>query len=129
MKLPAILFPQQPRSFSGQRWLNISLRTMHLIGVAGTGAAFLFNLSERLWLPYMLLTIISGCLMILLETWSDGVWLIQLRGLATALKLLILSMTFFVGLQAWILFCVIAIAGLISHAPGKVRYYCFNFRL
>jgi len=64
--------------------------------------------------------------MILLETWNNGIWLIQLRGLFTLLKLLILSMTFFVGMQSYILFVVILISGVMSHAPARVRYYTFH---
>jgi hypothetical protein len=120
-----LFFPQQSRCFIGEHWVNILLRTLHLIGVAGVGAAFLFSVSETQWRPYMLLTIISGCAMIFVEVWSNGIWLIQLRGLSTLLKLLILSMTFVVGLQAYILISVIVTAGLISHAPGKVRYFSF----
>ena len=71
----------------------------------------------------MLLTVVSGMAMMLIEIWSDGVWLIQLRGIGTLLKLGLLAMTFIVGLQPAILLSVIIIAGLISHAPAKVRYF------
>lgn len=73
----------------------------------------------------MLLTVVTGMAMMLIEIWSDGIWLIQLRGLSTLLKIGLLSMTFVVGLEPFILIVVIIIAGLISHAPGKVRYYSF----
>lgn len=125
MNYTTLIFPQESRSFTGQRWINILLRTLHLIGVAGVGAAFLFSVSEEQWRPYMLLTLTSGCTMVLVEVWSNGIWLIQLRGLSTLLKLLILSLTVVVGLQAYILISVIIIAGLMSHAPGKVRYFSF----
>lgn len=125
MNYAKLLFPQQSRCFTGQRWINILLRTLHLIGVAGAGAAFLFSVSEEQWRPYMLLTITSGCVMVLVEVWSNAIWLVQLRGLSTLLKLLILLMTFVVGLQVYLLISVIVIAGLISHAPGKVRYFSF----
>lgn len=125
MSFFAILFPAQPRGFNGQRWISILLRTLHLIGIAGVGAAYLFTVPEFQWQPYMILTIFSGSLMIILEVWSHGRWLVQLRGISTILKLIVLSMSFFSGLQPYILITVIVIAGLISHAPGKVRYYSF----
>lgn len=31
------LFPAESRQFYGQRWLNILLRSVHLLGVAGVG--------------------------------------------------------------------------------------------
>lgn len=103
--------------------MSIVIRSLHLIGIAGVGAAFLFQLPEAQWLPYMVLILLSGSAMMLLEIWSNGIWLIQLRGLSTLLKLLILSTTFIVGLQPYILVAVILISGTMSHAPGKVRYY------
>lgn len=123
MKISALLFPKQSRSFKGQRWVSIVIRSLHLIGIAGVGAAFLFQLPDIQWLPYMVLTLTSGSAMMLLEIWSNGIWLIQLRGLSTLLKLLILSTTFVVGLQPYILVAVILISGIMSHAPAKVRYY------
>lgn len=122
MNYTKILLPQQSRTFTGQRWLSILLRTLHLIGVSGVGAAFLFSVSKDQWQPYMLLTITSGCAMVILEVWSNGIWLIQLRGFSTLLKLLILSLMFVFEPQAYILFSIIIIAGLMSHAPGNIRY-------
>jgi len=116
------LFPEQSRFFHGKRWINIFLRTLHLIGVAGVGGAYLYQASTEVWFPYMILTIVSGLIMVILEIWTNGIWLLQLRGLATLLKLAILSLTFLVGLQSYIILTVIVISGIISHAPGKVRY-------
>jgi hypothetical protein len=123
LKISVLLFPKQSRSFKGQRWVSIVIRSLHLIGIAGVGAAFLFQLPETQWIPYMVLTLSSGSAMMLLEIWSNGIWLIQLRGLSTLLKLLILSTTFIIGLQSYILVAVILVSGIMSHAPAKVRYY------
>ena len=52
MKTNRILFPRDSRSFSGKRWVNIALRTIHLIGVAGLGGGFLYQSPSEVWLPY-----------------------------------------------------------------------------
>lgn len=121
----SLLFPRKSRFFYGKRWFNIILRTLHLIGISGVGGAFLYHASTDVWMPYMILTIVSGTIMAALEIWTNGIWLVQLRGLATILKLAILSLTFLVGLKAYILIPVIAISGIIAHAPANVRYYSF----
>jgi len=123
LKISSIIFPPQSRSFEGQRWINILLRSIHLIGISGVGAAFLYELAVEQWLPFMLLTVISGIAMVILEVWSNGIWLIQLRGITTLIKLALLLLTIFIGLNPYILFLVILISSVISHAPGKVRYY------
>ena len=119
------MFPSQSRSFKGQRWTSILLRTLHLMGISGVGAGFLFSIPQHQWLPYMYLTVGSGSAMVVLEVWSNGIWLLQLRGIATLLKLLLLGITLITGLQPYILFGVILLSGLMSHAPGKLRYFSF----
>ena len=123
MNISSIFFPQQSRSFKGQRWVNIIMRSIHLMGISGVGAAFLYDIPNEQWLPFMILTVTSGSIMIMLETWNNGIWLIQLRGISTLIKLVLLSTTFFVGMNAYILLIIILISGVMSHAPGKVRYY------
>lgn len=117
------LFPDVDRTFPGLRWANIALRTLHLMGVAGISGAFLYAIPVPEWRPFLILTFGSGFLLMLLAIWSNGIWLIQLRGVTTIVKLALLSLAFTSGLEPAILFTIIAISGIISHAPGKVRYY------
>ena len=117
------LFPDVDRTFPGMRWVNIMLRTLHLMGVAGIGGAFLYAIPEYEWRPFFSLTLSSGFLLMLLAIWTNGIWLIQLRGVATIVKLVLLTLALTGGLEPAILFTIIAISGIISHAPGKVRYY------
>jgi hypothetical protein len=98
------------------------LRTLHLIGVAGVGGAFLYQVPYTAWKPYFLLLIVSGAGMLVLDIWSNVRCLIQVRGIATIVKIAILTISFYVGIEEYMLITVIVIAGVISHAPGKVRY-------
>ena len=113
----------ETNKFKWKRWTNISLRTLHLIGIAGIGGAFLYQASEASWRPYLILTIVSGFGMILNEAWKNPVWFIQLRGVATLFKLMILLSVFYLGLQAYILITVIVISSVMAHAPGDLRYF------
>ena len=119
------LFPIDKRDFPGRRWLSITLRTLHLIGIAGLAGAYLFHLPESQWMPYLWLAVVSGFLMAAMAIYVDGIWLLQLRGQAIFLKLLLLSTVFwlFDEPQAMIYLLVIILSGVVSHAPGKVRYY------
>ncbi|HEY5718466.1 MAG TPA: hypothetical protein VIS52_08220 [Motiliproteus sp.] len=121
---PGGLFPLQMRELPGGRWTRISLRTLHLIGIAGLGGAYLYPLDPAQWHPYLLLTLVSGGLLLLSEVWSHGIWLIQLRGLAITLKCaVLLGGLLLPDADLAVLFVVIAISGVIAHAPGRVRYY------
>ncbi|WP_456373696.1 hypothetical protein [Thiolapillus sp.] len=127
-RYPRLLFPEHSRCFPGQRWINISLRTLHLIGLSGTGYGFFSHGDEMNWKIFLLLTISSGISMMLISIWSNGIWLLQLRGQAILLKLVLLALALW--LPAWrtaLFLGVLVISGLISHAPGNVRYYSFLF--
>ena len=110
------------QNFPAMRWVNISLRTFHLIGVAGVGGAFLYNSPQPAWEPYLLLLVTSGAGMLLLDIWSNTQSLVQVRGIATIVKIIILLIAFYTGMEAYFLITVVVISGIMSHAPGRVRY-------
>jgi hypothetical protein len=120
--LRRLLIPPQPRTFPGERWVNITLRCLHLVGVAGIGGGFLFDLEPARWLAFWHLTLASGGLLTLLYLWGSALWLVQLKGLAIVLKVLLLAVA--VAVPAWrgeVFILVIILSGLIAHAPGEVR--------
>lgn len=118
------LFPVTSRSFPGMRWLNIFLRTLHLIGVAGLGGAYLYEAPRLLWEPYLWLSMLSGFALVAVSVYSNGIWLIQLRGLLILFKLLLLGLLLFLpAMKLELGIAVIIISSVISHAPGNLRYY------
>ncbi len=124
MKIFRIIFPTQPRNFKNKRWLEITLRTIHLIGIAGAGSGYLYQAPHEVWLPFQNILIFSGILLVILEIWTNAIWIIQIRGIAILFKLLLLFFIPFVhGWESHILITVIIISSIFSHAPGDVRYY------
>lgn len=112
-----------------KRWTKISLRTLHLVAVAGVGGGILFGLERDLWINYWWLAMVSGVLMMVIDIISNPVWLVQVRGLVIYLKLILLA---FLGsnpsLDNLLLIIIIVISGVISHAPGNLRYYSIYHR-
>lgn len=118
------LFPSESRRLPAQRWVNIGLRSLHLMGTAGLGGAYLYEAPQAAWLPYFWLTMVSGVVMALIHIWNNGVWLIQVRGLAILAKLLLLGLIGWLeGADLTLFLLVILISGVIAHAPGDLRYY------
>ena len=118
--------------FSGigiKRWSKISLRTLHLLAVAGVGGGVLFSLDKHLWLNYWWLALASGVLLLLIDAIANPLWLVQVRGLVIVLKLILLI---FLGSQPgwdpYLLATVIIMSVIISHAPSQVRYYSLYHR-
>jgi len=60
------LFPAESRQFYGQRWLNILLRSVHLLGVAGVGGGFLLGVEDSRWMVFWILTLTTGVALSLL---------------------------------------------------------------
>ena len=60
----------------------------------------------------------------LLEVWTNGVWLIHLCGIAVVVKLVLLSfLPVFEPYQVYVLLGMIVLSGVMSHAPRGVRHY------
>jgi hypothetical protein len=129
MSIRSMLFPAQGRTFRFERAVNVALRTLHLVGVAGLGAGFLYPAADEGWLLYFYLTQVTGVCMVLVALYRNAIWLIQLRGQAVLFKLLLLALIpLFPDLKALLLILVVLISGWISHAPGRVRYYSIYHR-
>jgi hypothetical protein len=112
-----------------KRWTKISLRTLHLLAVTGVGGGILFGLEKDLWLNYWWLALASGGLMMLIDIVSNPIWIVQLRGLVIFFKLfLLLLLGSQPDLDSELLLVIIIISAVISHAPGKLRYYSIYHR-
>lgn len=123
-KLFRALVPDTPRGFPGQRWVRISLRTLHLIGVAGLGGGFLYGAEPAMWMPYLWLTVATGMAMVIVELCSTGLWLIQVRGMSVVIKLALVAWLLRTEhLELPLMITVIVISGVVSHAPAGVRYF------
>ncbi|MBL3526666.1 MAG: hypothetical protein JMN27_04425 [gamma proteobacterium endosymbiont of Lamellibrachia anaximandri] len=128
-RLKQILFPPQSRYLPGHRWINVGLRTLHLIGIAGVGGGYLYAAADETWRIYLDLCLASGLLLSLLLIYANGIWLLQLRGHVIMLKLLLLyAITLWPDLSIPLLLMILALSGWISHAPGSVRYYSIFYR-
>lgn len=107
-----------------KRWTKISLRTLHLLAVAGVGGGVLFGLDRELWFNYWWLALASGALMMLIDIISNPVWFVQVRGLVIAVKLILLVfLGTYPGWDSLVLAVIVILSAVISHAPGKLRYY------
>lgn len=109
------------------RWLNISLRGLHLVSVAGLAGGYLFHLPEADWLGYWLLALISGALLAALYLWIDAAWLMKLKGQAILSKLGLLALTYF--LPDWrtaVFVLIILLSTFFAHAPDRVRSHAWG---
>ncbi len=120
-----MLFPAKARQFRGQRWFDIGLRSIHLVGIVGLGGGFLFHLPSEQYELFWLVTLLSGGLLMLINVWSSAVWLFQVKGQAILLKLVMLYLAGILPEWDSLLFIlIILLSGVVAHAPGKIRGFC-----
>lgn len=113
---------QQPkkRDFPGRRWLNIALRSVHLVGVVLLGAALLGSGDRELAGTVVLA---SGLWMYALDLWSNPWHFGELAGIFILIKLLLVAgLVIFPGAAAPLFWTLVVGSSLVSHAPGHFRH-------
>lgn len=126
---PAWLFPARLRRLPAERAINITLRTLHLVGIAGLGGAYLYSVPDERWRPYLWLTLANGAALSLLGIHAHGIWLLQLRGQVILFKLLLLGLAaLFPAFRTELFWAVLILSGWIAHAPGATRYHSLYHR-
>ena len=123
------LFPEESRYLPGQRWLNVLFRTFHLVGLGGLGAGFLYPAADQSWQLYLQITLITGVGLSFISIYSNGIWLLQLRGQIVIVKIALLALIDLLPEWRALLFVlIILLSGWIAHAPARVRYYSLYHR-
>jgi hypothetical protein len=111
------------------RVLRTTLRTLHLLAVGAYYGGHAFSVEPERLMPAVVAVFATGVLFVAFEVWSAPVWLVQVRGIATYVKLaLIASVPLFWDQRIWILSLVMAIGVVVTHAPARVRYYSAKHR-
>jgi hypothetical protein len=112
-----------------ERISKTSLRALHIIGVVGSGGGMIFNLELSLWFNYWLIAITSGVLLVSWEIIRDWRWLIQLKGVLTLLKVILLGL--FIQLsecKSELVIFIILLSVIVSHGPAGLRHYSIVHR-
>ncbi|WP_434516183.1 hypothetical protein AB6Q56_06010 [Dechloromonas sp. ARDL1] len=108
------------RDFPGKRWLNVALRTVHLLGIVLFGAALLGAASIPLGAA---LTLTSGLGMFAVDTWANPAHLREVAGFGMLVKLALIALaTLQPALALPVFWTLIVLSTLLSHAPGNFRH-------
>lgn len=113
-----------PRPLPGVRVIRTTLRTAHLLAFGTLYGGHVYNLpAQRLW-PAMLATVASGGTLMALEIYRTPLWLGQVRGMATLVKIgLVIAVAVYWDQRLWLLTAAVILGGVVSHMPGRYRYY------
>jgi hypothetical protein len=118
------LFPPRRRRLPAGRALNIAARTVHIATMGVLVGGHVFDVTEAALWPWLVATLASGAVLLLLEVYPSAHWLHHNCALAVYAKLVLLALVPW----AWdqrvaILLVVVALASALAHAPKRVRHY------
>lgn len=110
----------QIRDFTGKRWLNVALRTLHICGIILLGAS-LAGGSPPLFA--VLLTVFSGGTMFAIDLWANPAHIRETAGFGVFVKLfLVAGMALLPALATSLFWLTVVLSTLLSHAPGGFRH-------
>jgi hypothetical protein len=113
----------EPPPLPGVRALRTGLRTAHIIATAALYGGHVYGVAAERLLPALVATVATGGALMALEVFRVPVWLVQVRGVATLVKLaLVASVAVFWDLRILLLTLALAIGVVVAHMPGRWRY-------
>lgn len=112
------------KRFWCQRLAKTTIRALHILGVALSSGGFIFAVDKALWMDWWLLAMMTGMTMMSLEIYRSKLWLIQLKGVLTFVKLLMLtSIIWLPSYQAPLYITVMLLSVFIAHGPAGLRHF------
>jgi predicted alpha/beta hydrolase len=118
-----------PRPLPGVRPLRTTLRTAHLIAFGALYGGHIYGLPAERLHAAVFATVGTGAAFMALEMYRTPFWLVQIRGLATVAKIiLVASVAVLWDVRVWLLTAAIIIGSVSSHMPGRYRYYSILHR-
>jgi len=117
-------FRVDPRPVPAARPLRTALRTAHLIAAGALYGGHVYGVEAERLVPALAGVLATGGAFLAIEVYQASVWLIQIRGVATLVKLaLVASVAVFWELRVLLLTLAVIIGGVSSHMPGRWRYH------
>ncbi len=118
------LIPPEPRRYTGQRWVKMIARSTHVILAGIYLGALVFQVEPAIRWPWFRAALLSGFLIVCLDLYESGGFLLQVRGLVTAAKLLLLALLPVFGTAGvWVVAGVAFLSVISSHASADFRYF------
>ena len=103
---------------------STTLRTAHTIAFAALYGGHVYGVSAPRLVPALVATVASGAALMATEMYRTPLWPVQVRGVVAFVKLALVA-----AVAVWwdgrLLFLTLAlvIGGVVSHMPGRYRYY------
>lgn len=123
LSLRALLLPEAPRSFAWARPAQLVLRSLHIAAMALVVGGLPFGADFQTLRRSILLTVVTGVLLLAIDLAKDAAFLVQGSGIAVLVKLGLLGMGLLqpAARLPWYLAATM-VASIGSHMPGAWRH-------
>ena len=112
------------RTFPGRRAVRVISRTAHIVCLAVLLGGHFFEAPKERLLPWLYGVIATGGVLMATDLWQSWRWFREVRGAATVAKVALLSLVpIFWHARVFILIAVVVIGSVVSHMPGRYRYW------
>ena len=112
------------RRVPGVRAWRMLLRTAHLVAFGTLYGGHVYGVADARLEGALIATVATGGALMGFEIYRAPIWLVQVRGVATVTKIVLLGAAGAMPqLAVALLTLVIAIGALSSHMPGRWRYH------
>jgi hypothetical protein len=113
-----------PHPIPAVRFWRTVLRTAHLIAFGALYGGHVYGFPAERLAPALAATVGTGAALMALEVVRAPVWLVQVRGVATVIKIALVAVAqASPQLALPVLTLAIVIGGVASHMPGRWRYH------
>ncbi len=119
----ALLFPAEPRSFPYRRTVRTVLRTAHILAGGVLLGGNVFGVHGGQLESWWAWTMVTGVLLLLTDLHASLAVLLEVRGVAVALKLLLVALIpLFPAATVFLLGLTLAVGGISSHMSRRYRH-------
>jgi hypothetical protein len=115
--------PGLQKGFDALRWSRIICRTLHIMVTSVLCGGHFFGTPADQLRPWLYGTIATGALLLSADFFEAPGYVREVRGVVLLIKLvMIASVALFWQQRSMILFVVIALSGVVSHMPRRLRH-------
>jgi hypothetical protein len=110
-----------------RRWLRITSRTAHILAASVLVGGHYFSVPADSLRPWLYGVLGTGALLWATDLGQGWAYLREVRGLTVLVKIaLVASVALLWPYRVAILFGVALLSGIVSHMPGRYRYYAIG---
>jgi hypothetical protein len=113
--------------FDWRRWLRIGSRTAHILCISVLVGGHFFAMPPGVLRPWLYGVIATGAVLWTTDLGQGWAYLREVRALTIMLKLvLVASVAWLWDWRVPILFGIVLLSGVVSHMPGRYRYWAIG---